>query len=55
MKYTAYQKNEWKKVNKMEKSEQSMSGLPLVVENLKAIKELVADALQEYCYIKKCG
>jgi hypothetical protein len=55
MTYTAYQKNEWKKVNKMEKSEQSMSGLPMVVENLKAIKVLVADALQEYCYIKNAA
>ena len=36
----------------MEKSEQSMSWLPMVVENLKAIKVLVADALQDYCYIE---
>lgn len=39
----------------MEKSKQSMSGLPMVVENLKAIKVLVADALQDYCYIENAA
>ena len=39
----------------MEKSKQSMSGLPMVVENLKAIKVLVADALRDYCYIENAA
>ena len=34
----------------MEKSKQSTSSLPLVIENLKAIKVLVGDALQDCCY-----
>lgn len=34
----------------MEKSKQSTSSLPLVMENLKAIKVLVGDALQDCCY-----
>lgn len=41
-----------KEFEAMEKSKQSMSGLPMVVENLKDIKVLVADALQDYCYIE---
>ena len=44
-------KLKFKELEAIEKSKQSMSGLPMVVENLKAIKILVGDALQEYCYI----
>ena len=44
-----------KEFETMEKSKQSMSGLPMVVENLKAIKVLVADALQDYCYIENAA
>ena len=32
-----------------------MSGLPMIVENLKAIKVLVADALQDYCYFENAA